>query len=109
MIRIYERELERARGDADSRALKLIDSLDELKPEAPEASDLTKPLRPDTAQLKQLVEMYSNVTIGKVYGVSEMAVRKWLGKYGIVRDGRIQSNITEEAELAKIRNDLKAR
>jgi len=106
MIQVYERELERAKGDADSRALKLINAMDELKTELPAPNAQPGPLRPNAKQLKQLVEKYSNVTIGRIYGVSEMAVRKWLDKYAITRKRRIQSDITDENELAKIREAI---
>lgn len=107
MIAVYERELERARGDADIRALKLMDAMDELNTPLPEPLVPEDPFRPDKRQLRRLVEKYSNVTIGKIYGVSEMAVRKWLGKSEIVRERTIMSDITDENELAKIREKLK--
>jgi nicotinic acid phosphoribosyltransferase len=74
------------------------------KPKTPEA-----PLRPDKPQLQKLVETYSNIAIGKIYGVSEMAVRKWLTKFGIARTRIVQSDITDESELDKIREKLKAK
>lgn len=107
MIQVYERELERARGDADSRALKLINAMDELKTELPAPKTPEAPLRPDKAQLQKLMETYSNITIGKIYGVSEMAVRKWLAKFGMVRSRIVQSDITDESELSKIRETIK--
>jgi len=105
MIQVYERELEKARGDADSRALKLIDSMDELNTGLPPVQEPTKPLRPAAAQLKELVEKYSNVSIGRIFGVSDVAIKKWLDKHGIARAGRVQSDISEE-EALKIRTRL---
>ena len=107
MIEVYERELERAKGDADTRALKLIGSINELKISTPKITEPSKPFRPTGNQLKNLVEKYSNVTIGKIFGVSSVAVKKWLDKYGISHAGRIQSNITDDKALAKIRDGLK--
>ncbi len=37
-------------------------------------------LRPSKSELRQLVKQYSNTAIAKVCGVSETAVRKWIGQ-----------------------------
>ena len=107
MIRVYERELERTKGDADTRALKLIDAMDELNMELPPAQEPEKPLRPTASQLRDLAGKYSNVSLGRIYGVSEAAVRKWFEKHCIVREGRIQSDISDE-EAAKVRAGLES-
>ena len=42
---------------------------------------LRKVERPTYSELKQLLETHSYVRIGKMFGVSDNAVRKWLKKY----------------------------
>jgi integrase len=106
MIKVYEKELEKARGDSDTRAVKLINSIDELKIDLPDVPDVPEPeLAPTPEAIAKLVEKYSNITIGKIYGVSEAAVRKWLNKLEIVRGRRIESVISDE-EIEKIRKNL---
>jgi integrase len=106
MIEIYERELERARGDADTRAIKLIGAIDELQEAAPEATEPQKPLRPTEKMLRDLVEKYSNLSIGRIFDVSSVAVKKWLDKCGIIRQRRIQSNLSDKKTIRKIRAEL---
>lgn len=104
MIKIYVKMLESARGDADRRATKYVNSLTELNYELPE---VVSELKPNSEALSSLIHKYSNVTIGKIYGISEAAVRKWLDKSGIKRTIRIESaDISDDAILA-IREDLK--
>ena len=77
MIKVYERELERARGDADVRTSKLLNSIEELQMEIPVAVEPVKSREPAPEILRRLIADHSNVEIGKMYGVSEAAVRKW--------------------------------
>ncbi len=107
MIRVYERELEKAKGDADARTLKLVREIEELHYAVPACPEPEKVLKPTPEILGKLVQSYSNMAIGKIYGISETAVRKWLRKYGIVRGKRVISDISEE-DIQKIRNELKS-
>ena len=103
MIKVYENELEKARGDADARALDMINSIDELKNELPA---LPEPkLKPTFEALGQLVTKYSNATIGQIYGMTEAGVRKWLAKFGIERKKRIES-ILSEKDIEEVRKEL---
>ncbi len=106
MIQVYEKMLEKARGDSDKRAFELVSNIEELKFDIPESTK-KEALRPTKTNLEALIETYSNCTIGKIYGISETAVRKWLRKYGIVRGKRVISDISEE-DIQKIRNELKS-
>ncbi len=103
MIRVYEKMLEDARGDADRRAFEYIKSLTELNYELPEVESV---LKPTTEALSYLVQNYSNITIGKVYGISETAVRKWMVKFGIERAVRIESADVSDKEIEQIRNHI---
>jgi len=108
MIKVYEKELEKARGDSDTRAVRLINSIDELKIDLPDVPEVPEPgLAPTPEAINKLVEKYSNITIGKIYMVSEAAVRKWLDKLGIVREKRVESAEVTDAEIEKIRKKLK--
>lgn len=108
MIRVYERELEKARKDTDARALKLINRIEEFHLDF-ESFPAKKPrLLPTKEALRRLTQKYSNAAIGKMYEISETAVRNWQDKFGIERTKRIESPELSEMELAKIREDLKA-
>jgi excisionase family DNA binding protein len=64
-------------------------------------------LRPDSKLLSELAEKYSNVTLGKVFGISDVAIKKWLRKDGLKRTRRVANmNITEE-EIKEIREHVK--
>lgn len=102
----YERELVKAQGEADARAMEIIGSIEELKFDIPDVPE-TK-LTPSSEALKELVVKYSNVAIGKIYGISDVAVKKWMKKFGIERTKRIESPDIGEKELEKIRKRLKA-
>ena len=103
MIRVYERELEKAKEFADKRAIQLMKNIDEFKVDIPESR---VKIEPTSAALKSLSAKYSNITIGTVYNVTEAGVRKWLDKFGIVREKRIESADVGDAEIEKIREAL---
>ncbi|MFA7231488.1 MAG: tyrosine-type recombinase/integrase [Victivallaceae bacterium] len=103
MIRVYEKMLDDARGDADRRAFEYISSLTELNYEIPKVESV---LKPNPEALSYLVKNYSNVTIGKVYGISETAVRNWMVKFGIKRAVRIESADMTNEEIEKIRSHI---
>ena len=104
MIRVYEKMLEKAQGEYERRAKKLVDSIDELKVDIPEPAK--EKLRPTKAALEALVTDYSNRTIGKIYGISDVAINKWLKKFGISRDKRVISSDVSEDDILAIRKRL---
>ncbi|HBC89238.1 MAG TPA: hypothetical protein DCZ94_20045 [Lentisphaeria bacterium] len=103
MIRVYERELEKAKEFADKRALKLMENIDEFKMDIPESCIK---LEPTAEALQSLSAKYSNITIGKIYDVTEGGVRKWLDKFGIKREKRIESADVPDKEIERIRKEL---
>jgi integrase len=105
MIRVYEKELDKAKEFADKRAIQLMKNIDEFKVDIPESR---VKIEPTSAALKSLSEKYSNITIGKVYNVTEAGIRKWLAKVGIVREKRIESADVGDAEIERIREALLA-
>ncbi|OGV47919.1 MAG: hypothetical protein A2017_02415 [Lentisphaerae bacterium GWF2_44_16] len=105
MIKVYEKMIETYKGDADKRAIEIVNKINEFKMDVP-ALDLKEEPRPDAVLLGTLVEKYSNVTIGRIYDVSETAVRKWLDKHGIVRGKRIESADLPDKEIEAVRKKL---
>ena len=105
MIQVYEKMLERARGDSDARAMALVNSIEELDYEVPECI-IEKQLKPTGEALAGLVSQYSNVTIGKIYNMSDVAVKKWMKKFGITRPKRILSSNVSEEEINEIQKKL---
>jgi integrase len=106
MIRVYEKMLEEARGDADKRAVALVNSIEQLQYDVPEVVE-QETLRPSDDMLRALVDQYSNRTIGRLFDVSDVAVGKWMAKYGIKRARRILSGDVSDEEIAAIRERLK--
>ena len=106
MIRIYERELEKSRKNADERTLKIVRGIEEFGITVPDCT-IKKKLVPTTDALASLIIKYSNIAIGQIYGISETAVRKWLGKFGITRKERIESPSLTDDEISAVRKTLK--
>lgn len=107
MIKTYERMLEDAQGEADKLALKLVKELSALKYVVPTPPLIQNELKPTALTLRELVEKHSNLFIGKIYGISEAAVRKWQKKFGIKRTRRIESADISADEILAIREYLK--
>ena len=106
MIQVYEKMLEKARGDSDIRTMKLVNSINELNYNVPEVSIPTPKLKPTEIALRELILLYSNIGIGEIYGMSEAAIRKHLKKYGIVRAKRIESADISGDKIQEIREKL---
>ena len=106
MIKVYERELEKAKKEADKRSLELINSLSELEIEIPKFIPSAPALKPTEAALRKLIQDYSNITISKIYEISEAAIRKHLNKHGIVRAKRIESADVSDYKIEEIRENL---
>ncbi len=103
MVQHYEREMKKSRGDADDRAMKAVEGIEELKLEIPKCP---RTLVPTEAGLRWLVGKLSNETIGQVYGMSGSAIHKWLVKFGIKRSGRVMSGKLDDEALQEIREAL---
>ena len=65
-------------------------------------------LYPTKEALEKLLPSYSNIAIGKIYEISDVAVKKWLDKFGLKREKRIESPDLTEEEIQKIRAELQA-
>lgn len=107
MVRNYEREMEELKAESDMRSINAVCNMPELKFSAAEISStpqekfqLTKDI------LEQLIARYSNLTIGKIYKISNVAVKHWLDKFGLKREKRIESADISDEEIQRIRISL---
>lgn len=100
MVQKYERLLEAARGDTDKRTYELVAGIKQLEMAMPELP--SRPFRPTPEILTELITKYSNITIGKIYGVSNVAVAKWLQKYNINRRSKVIANDLSDEQICEI-------
>ena len=105
MVQVYEKMLERARGERDRRNKDAFDGLFELH-NASAGIAVSARLRPTKEALEKLLPTYSNVAIGKIYEISDVAVKKWLDKFGLKREKQILSPDLSEEEIQRIRAEL---
>lgn len=106
MIRIYERELEKNRKNADERTLKMVRRIEEFGITVPDCN-MEEQLVPTKEALLSLKDKYSNIAIGQIYGISEAAVRKWLRKFAVIRKARIASPSLTDDKISAVRKTLK--
>ena len=67
-----------------------------------------EPLRPTPEILRAMIKGYSNILVGRVFGVSEAAVRKWLKKWDIVRRQRqLTKDEMTEADIGILRAEVR--
>lgn len=105
MIKVYEKMLKKAQHETDKRARIMMDSMDELQYEIPIPTESEKVFEPTPEILAKLIPNYSNVDIGRIFGISDVAIKKRMKKHGIRRSKRIISNATDE-ELEIVRQKL---
>jgi len=66
------------------------------------------PLRPTPDILAALARRYPNAVIGRLFDVSETAVRKWMTKWGVVRDKRqVSKERLTEADIGILRAEVR--
>jgi len=66
-------------------------------------------LRPNVEILVELMKKYSNSTIGKIFGVSDVAVKKWMKNFGIERHRRIINAALTQEEISAVRKSIEDR
>ena len=67
-----------------------------------------EPLRPTPEILRAMIKGYSNILIGRVFGVSEASVRKWMKKWSIVRRQRqLTKDELTEADIGILRAEVR--
>jgi len=108
MVRVYTKMLEQARGDMDKRNKELFDHMSELQHDIPEVEVVVPRLQPTKEAMQRLIKQYSNVAIGLIYDISDVAVKKWMVKFGLSRSKRLLSIELSEEEILKIRQELQA-
>lgn len=108
MVRIYTKMLEHALGEMDARNKKLFDTMPELNFRVPEVEITPERLEPTKKALQLLITQHSNQTIGLIYDISNVMVKNWMVKFGIVRTRRIIDNGIDEESIIKIRQELLA-
>lgn len=108
MVLDYERELKRSREEADARALQVVTEIGELNREVPAAVPVAEDLpRPTATSLRRLVTRYSNVAIGRIFGMTSTAVKKHMVRHGIARTERIESPDLTDDDISRIRAELR--
>ncbi len=105
MVLHYTKLLKKVREAMDKSNKNLLDNLKGLQCDIPQPCSKSEPFRPDKETMTRLMEQYSDVAIGKIYGISSKAVGNWLKRFGLKREKRIESPITEE-EIKAIREKL---
>jgi integrase len=106
MVRQYERMLEAARGDSDRRIKTLVNEIPQLDIDMPE---VPKKFEPTPESLSAIIDKYSNVAIGQIYELSDVAIGKRIKHWGLKRSKRVASPNLAENELEKIRQELMER
>ena len=107
MLKIYEKKYlfnsdakDKEKTDSVNNLLILSKSVSGIVPTSPE-------LRPTKNALIRLVSVFSNVAIGKIYGISDVAVKKWMRKFDVRRTRRILSSDLSHNEINQIREELR--
>jgi len=106
MVRVYTKMLEQARGDMDKRNKEFFDNMTELQHDIPQIEVVAARLQPTKEAMQRLINQYSNRTIGIIYNISDVAVKNWMDKFGVMRNSRINSSDISEAEILRIRQEL---
>ena len=108
MLKIYEKKYnfnshirDREKTQSVEKLNVLSSSMENIIPAAPKLS-------PTKEALERLMCHYSNVAIGRVYGMSDVAIKKWMDKFGLARSRRVLSPELTEDEILKIRQELQA-
>ena len=85
-----------------------MEKLDVLSASMENIVPATPKLSPTKDALERLMHHYSNVALGRIYDMSDVAIKKWMDKFGLVRPHRVLSPELTEDEILKIRQELQA-
>jgi len=108
MVRHYEREMEEEKGERDKKSLNAVRNMPTLKFSPNDIPIPAKHLTPTEESLGRLVNRYSNIAIGKIFDISNVAVGHWLKKFGLKRTQRLLTPDLSEEEIQRIRQELQA-
>lgn len=108
MLKIYEKKYNFNSHIRDREKTQSVEKLDVLSASMENIVPATPKLSPTKDALERLMRHYSNVTIGRIYDMSDVAIKKWMDKFGLVRPHRVLSPELTEDEILKIRQELQA-
>ncbi len=108
MLKIYEKKYAFKSDVRDREKIQSFNKLGILSSSTAGLVPAEKRLLPTRESLAFLIQHYSNVVIGKIYDISDVAVGKWLKKFNLKRKTRILSSDVMEEEIIRIREKLKA-
>jgi hypothetical protein len=108
MLKIYEKKYSYNSNARDREKLESLKRLGVLSESVQGIVPALPRLHPTKEALEKLLPSYSNITIGKIYEISDVAVKKWLDKFGLKREKRIESPDLTDEEIQKIRAELQA-
>ena len=108
MLKIYEKRYSYNSDARDREKLASLQKLNVLSESVQGITPALPQLRPTKEALEKLLPTYSNVAIGKIYEISDVAVKKWLDKFGLKREKQILSPDLSDEEIQRIRAELQA-
>lgn len=108
MLKIYEKKYNFNSHVRDLEKTKSVEKLQILSASVENIVPAPKKLSPTKEALERLISQYSNVAIGRIYEMSDVAIRKWMVKFGLSRSKRLLSADLSEEEILKIRQELQA-
>lgn len=108
MLKIYEKKYNFNSHIRDREKTQSVEKLDVLSASMENIVPATPKLSPTKDALERLMHHYSNVALGRIYDMSDVAIKKWMDKFGLVRPHRVLSPELTEDEILKIRQELQA-
>ncbi len=108
MLKVYEKKYNFNSHIRDREKTQSVEKLQILSASMENIVPAPKSLSPTKEALEHLIGRYSNVTIGRIYDMSDVAIKKWMIKFGLSRSRRIFSSQLTEEEILKIREELQA-
>ena len=108
MLKVYEKKYQFNSRSRDLEKIRSVEKLGILSSCIAGIVPVAPKLQPTKEALEKLLPTYSNVAIGRIYGISDVAIGNWLDKFGLVREKRIESPDLSEAEIQRIREELQA-
>ena len=108
MLKVYEKKYNFNSHIRDREKTQSVEKLQILSASMENIILAPPKLSPTKEALERLIGRYSNVTIGRIYEMSDVAIKKWMIKFGLSRNRRIFSPQITEEEIIKIREELQA-
>ncbi len=106
MLKIYEKKYNYNSNIRDQEKIQAVQNLGILSESTAGIVPAPKRLTPTKEALERLLDKYSNIAIGKIYDITEAAVRKRMKEFGLARKARILSPDITDEEIKAIRERL---